>query len=307
MTLPAAALAGTQATGFVASYAYTLSSLTGRIASGWLELSYDPQAKEIYTVSGGMVRVFNRAGLEIYAFGQNEVLGGIAGVAVLDDGELVVLSDLAEGWVLSRCDSRGEFLGRIVPSSTPAGFRPDTMVHANGLIYLASRQAMRVLVVDPSGAVVASHDLAERLGFDEEKKNDTGLSGFNVDRHGNLLFTIASLFKAYVAPPVGEVRSFGKPGGAPGRFNIANGIAADERGNLYVADTLKGAVIAFDKDFNFLGEFGATGPRSGGLRRPKAIVAGDGRVVVAQSAGGVVVYRVVAPSSGSEERASLKQ
>ncbi len=216
MTLPAAVLAAVQATGFAASYAYTLSSLTGRIASGWLELSYDPQAHEIYTVSGGMVRVFNRAGLEIYAFGQNEALGGIEGVAVLDDGDLVVLSDMAEGWVLSRCDSRGEFLGRIVPSSTPAGFRPDTMVHANGLIYLASRGAMQVLVIEPSGAVVAFHDLAERLGFDEKKRNDTGISGFNVDRHGNLLLTIASLFKAYVVPPEGEVRSFGKAGRGPG-------------------------------------------------------------------------------------------
>jgi hypothetical protein len=307
MTLPAASLAATQATGFAASYAFTLSSLTGRIASGWLELSYDPQAQEIYTVSGGMVRVFNRVGLEIYAFGQNEALGGIEGVAVLDDGDLVVLGDTAKGWVLSRCDSRGEFLGRIVPASRPAGFRPDAMVHANGLIYLASRQAMRVLVIEPSGAVVASHDLAERIGLDEEKRNETGLSGFNVDQHGNILFTIASLFKAYVVPPVGEVRSFGRPGGAPGRFNIANGIAADERGNIFVADSLKGAVIAFDKDFNFLGEFRATGSLSRGLRQPKSIVAGDGRVAVAQSTGGVVVYLVVAPSSGPGERVSLKQ
>ena len=51
------------------------------------------------------------------------------------------------------------------------------------------------------------------------------------------------------------MHSFGTRGSGPGKFNIVAGIAADESGHLFVTDTLRAVVIAFDKELKFVGEF----------------------------------------------------
>jgi len=167
------------------------------------------------------------------------------------------------------------------------------MVYAQGRIYLADLPRMKVLVVDEQGAYAASYDLATLIDLEEKNREDAGLGGFNVDPAGNLLFTVPPLFRAYVLSPGGEVRSFGTPGSAPGKFNVVNGIAGDETGRLYVVDTLKCAVLAFDRDFKFLGEFGYRGYSPGRLIAPRSVAVGNGNVYVAQYGGrGVTVYRV---------------
>jgi DNA-binding beta-propeller fold protein YncE len=57
----------------------------------------------------------------------------------------------------------------------------------------------------------------------------------------------------------------------PGRFGILAGIAIDSRGNLLVLDKLKSAVMAFDKDFNFVTAFGYRGARPGNLIVPDGL------------------------------------
>ena len=77
--------------------------------------------------------------------------------------------------------------------------------------------------------------------------------------------------------------SFGRPGSAPGRFGILAGIATDSRGNLLVADKLKCVVMVFDKDFNFVTEFGFRGPRPENLILPDDVaVDRTGRLYVTQ-------------------------
>ena len=62
--------------------------------------------------------------------------------------------------------------------------------------------------------------------------------------------------------------SFGRPGSAAGRFGVIAGITFDSRGNIFVADRLKCVVMAFDKNFTFLAEFGYRGPEGAEPHHP---------------------------------------
>ena len=94
------------------------------------------------------------------------------------------------------------------------------------------------------------------------------MTGFTVDGEGNIFFTVPVLFRVFKFSPDRKMASFGRPGSAPGRFGIVSGIVTDSRGNLLVADKLRCVVMAFDKGFNFLGEFGYRGTRPENLVVP---------------------------------------
>lgn len=289
------ALAAVPARGVELSFLFTLSDANGALPTSWVRLAYDPQAHEAFVLdpSEGMVHVFNRSGMETYAFGDDDALGSVMDVAVLEGGDLVLLTRLAGRPALLRCDFRGQPRGRIELRGEPAdlaGFVPDRLRQAGGTLYLASSQAMRVVALRPDGTFVRSYDASAIV---KGKKGDAGFTGFAVDGSGNVLFTVAPLFQAFVLAPDGTLRGFGVRGSSPGKFNVVGGIAADDAGNLYVTDVLRSVVMVFDRSFEFRGEFGYRGYDAGNLIAPRDLVVGGGQVFVTQSAArGVSVFRV---------------
>jgi hypothetical protein len=151
---------------------------------------------------------------------------------------------------------------------------------------------MKAVVIDPDGKFLAFHDLRALAG--DKKTEERALGGFSVDEAGNLLFTVPTLFTAYVVSPGGEVKSFGSPGSREGRFNIAGAIARDETGTVYVADVLRCVVLFFDgNDFKYLGETGGRGYGPGRLIAPSSMVVGNNWLFISQGAErGVNAYRV---------------
>jgi streptogramin lyase len=75
------------------------------------------------------------------------------------------------------------------------------------------------------------------------------------------------------------------------------GIASDSRGNLFVADKLKSAIMVFDKEFNFLTEFGYRGLKPGNLIVPDDVaIDRRDRVYVSQARKrGVSVFAIAIP------------
>jgi len=68
----------------------------------------------------------------------------------------------------------------------------------------------------------------------------------------------------------------------PGDFARPGGVAVDQEGNLYVADTLNNRIEIFDADGNFISTFGKAGDGPGYFARPKGVaIDGDGHVWVA--------------------------
>jgi hypothetical protein len=51
-----------------------------------------------------------------------------------------------------------------------------------------------------------------------------------------------------------KVKQWGKPGSAPGEFNLPHAIQIDSQGIIYVADRENGRIEKFDLNGNFLGE-----------------------------------------------------
>ena len=146
------------------------------------------------------------------------------------------------------------------------------MIYKEGDLYFMSWMEMRVVVTDSDGNFKKGYDLISLLDLEEKNRGNMEVTGFSVDNRGNILFTVAVLFKAYILSPDGQVTSFGKAGGAPGRFNVVAGIAADSKGNYLVADKLKSAVMVFDSKFNFVTQFGYRGLKPGNLIVPDDIV-----------------------------------
>jgi DNA-binding beta-propeller fold protein YncE len=288
-----------------ASYLYNLSSFTGPIPSSWVELTIDKEKNEVYVCDGSdrSVRIFNENGMEIYNFGEDSDLGNIniTHLAVDRDGNLLLLSYKYEmkgsSYSIIRCNYRGEVISRFQPENLPSdfsGFSPTRIIYREGRLYLVDKNLMKVGVTDMNGAYLDGYDLAGLLGFDEKKRAKTGIAGFHVDKEGNILFTIPVEFQAYKLSPDRKIVSFGQRGSAPGKFNIVGCITSDDKGYLYLTDTLRCVVMVFDKDFKFLKEFGYRGFWPENLIAPmELIVDNRGRIYVSQSARrGVSVFQV---------------
>ncbi len=248
-----------------AAYLYTLSDFTGPIPYNWVSLTADPQRHEIYVADAGdrTVRIFNESGMEVYRFGDDENLGSIAGIALGGNGDIFLLSRANGASTVIRSNFRGEPQEKLslkeLPPAYATDFVPDAIFGRDDKLYLVDRNFMKVVVTDLTGKFVTGYDLAALVGYDEKKRQDSGIVGFNVDRQGNLLFTIPVAFSAFVVAPDGKVRAFGTRGSSPGKFNVVSGIAADDNGNFYVTDTLRCVVMIFDREFNFM-KVAVTGP-----------------------------------------------
>jgi len=288
-----------------ASYLYNLSSFTGAIPYSWVQLVIDKEKNEVYVCDGSdrSVKIFNENGMEIYNFGEDSELGNIniTHLAIDKDGNILLLSynyDVkGTSYSIIRCNFRGEVISKFQPQNLPSdfsGFAPSRIIYRKGRLYLVDKNLMKVAVTDMNGVYMDGCDLAALLGFDERKRMDTGIVGFNVDNEGNIFFTIPVQFKAYKLSPDRKIVSFGQRGSAPGKFNVVSGIATDDKGYLYILDTLRCVVMVFDKDFKFLKEFGYRGYGPGNLIAPRELtVDNKGRIYVAQSAErGVSVFQV---------------
>jgi hypothetical protein len=305
-------LAGAAATGRAASgtpaihYLYNLSDFTGVVPYDDVRLYADRSHDEVYAATGNSVRVFNSAGMEVFHFDVDPASGTLFDLAVDASGDLLLLTlsldpqRTGPGWFISHCDYRGVPLDRIDPGGIPpelASFRPNVMVGREGHIVLASLADLRAMELDRSGVFQKAYDLALLAGLKEKDRANHEMFGFSVDRRGRLLFTIPTLFRAFVVDADGTVRSFGRGGSAPGAFSVASGIVADDAGDIFIADKGRGVVLVFDEHLEFVTEFGAGASGRGGLVRPTDLALGHaGKLYVTQARErGVAVFQIGEP------------
>ena len=246
------------------------------------------------------VRIFNENGMEVYRFGDDLDVGYIVDVSNDHDGNILLLAyspPPESAYKIVRCNFRGEPTGTMTVRNIPSRFlpfSPHRMIYRKGQIYLANLMDLKVIVVDADGNFKEGYELFSVLGLQEKHRGNVEIGGFSIADEGSILFTIPVLFTAYRLYPNGKLDYFGKPGGAPGRFNIAGGIALDSRGNYLVADKLKCTVMVFDKNFNYVTQFGFRGAKPENLIIPEDLVMDRAdRVYVAQNGRrGVSVFKM---------------
>ncbi len=282
---------------FNESYLYSLSNFSGLLPYNWPTLSIDEERNETFVIYQNEVVIFNDTGMEVYRFGDGMDLGHVLAADAGQGDDILLLTYKAGRSIVVRCNYRGEPMAEIDLSGLPAqftDFTPNRLIYREGQIYLASQNQMQIVICDAAGTFVKGYDLFEVCDLDEEKRGNMEFDGFSLDKEGNILFTIPVLFKANIMDRDGMVRSFGKSGGAPGRFNILAGMVADSHGNYLVADKLKCAIIVFDQDLNFIKEFGFRGPKPGNMIVPSDLaIDKKDRIYVSQGRGrGVSVFRL---------------
>ncbi len=282
------------------TFLYNLADFDGPVPADWANVFVDPSHHEIYvtSVSTRTVRIFNEYGMQVHSFGEDEQFGAIRDGAVHPNGDIFLLSMHKRTATVVRCDYRGEPLETIAIDDLPEDFADlslDRMAYRAGLLYLADRQHMKVVVVDEAGKFRRGIDLAKLMEMSEERgaDDDSGITGFSVDRAGNIYFTVQSNFAAYRLDANGRLDGFGKPGSSPGKFGVVGGVVSDDRGNILVADILRSVVGVFGEDFRFKSEFGYRGRRPENLVAPKEIAFDRDRVFVSQRGGrGISVFQM---------------
>jgi len=286
------------------AYLYSLANFFGKIPYNDVRVRVDKGRDEVYVVERGLVRVFNEYGMEFYWFGDNPELESIYDLAVDEAGDLFLLSFAIVSnpetpvYLLIRCNYRGDVKEKMTVTGIPAGFPgffPTHMFYRDGQFLFLNSNKMRVVVTDRKGVFQKGYDLADIVEIPEKDRPNTEIFGFNLDSEGNMLFTVALLHKVFVVSPDGKVTaSFGKAGSAPGLFGIVGGIAKDDWGNYLVVERLRSVVMVFDKEFQFLKEFGYRGDKPGNLMRPNEVVVGKaGKIFVNQlRSRGVSVFSV---------------
>lgn len=157
---------------------------------------------------------------------------------------------------------------------------------------LAIDDGDRLFVADPG----LKHVLVFEPGYKFEGSIAEGMyspGGLAIDNENRLLYVTDAeqdLVLVYDAdPPYKLLRKLGKPGTkhtstVPGEFSKPAGVAVDQDGNVYVADTWNNRIEVFDADGNFIRTFGKAGDGPGYFARPKGIaIDGDGHVWVADA------------------------
>jgi hypothetical protein len=282
---------------FQASFLYSLSDFTGRIPYSWPRISIDRERSEIYVLYENTLRIFSDSGMEVYRFGDDLDLGQLADVTVDQNGDIFLLSYKQSVASIVRCNYRGEPQSEIALKNLPpefSGFSPSRIIYQDGQFYLGNYSGMRIVVIDHEGIFKRGYDLIPLLELDERDRNNMELGGFGVDKEGNILFTVPVLFKACVLSPDGNITEFGRPGSLAGKFNVVAGIARDSKGNYLIADKLKCAVMVFDRNFNFITQFGYRGSKPENLFVPDEIIIDNkDRVYVTQTRRrGVSVFKL---------------
>jgi DNA-binding beta-propeller fold protein YncE len=290
------------------SFLYMLANFSGPIPSQWARIDYDQLNNEIITLNtrSNEVQIFNREGMELYAFGDNGEIPRLRDIAAGDDGSIYGLSTNYRDNGIQVFNYRGEPEPTVFLVSFPeewANFYADRMEYQDNNFYLLDSKAMQFAVISSDGTFIQMHDVGERLWAiveekDPEKKKITevDISGFNIDNSGNIYFTSPLISSAFRLSLDGSLVPFGRSGSGPGKFGVVSGIAVDEQGNIYVADRLRSVVLIFDQNFIFQGEFGYRGGREEDMLVPDDLVVdqqGD-RIFVSQAANkGVGDYRVI--------------
>ncbi|WP_243371568.1 hypothetical protein [Geotalea sp. SG265] len=282
-------------------YLYNLSNFNGAIASSWVNFGIDRQQKEIYVINPAdqSVDVFNNTGLVVHSFGDEGQYGSIRGLALDESGSIYLLSNSINQYKVFIADFRGELNGVLkLEGLSPLfteDFRPDRIFCQKGHLYLVDTQRFKLLVTDLRGHFEDGFEFASIIGVNAKKRSDYDIRGLTMDEDGTMIFTIPVQSLVYLITPDKKLNTFGRRGSSPGKFNVVGGVAVDDKGFLYVADTLRCVIMVFNRndDFKFLGEYGYRGFDPGNLIAPMEIAVAGDLLYVSQSASrGVSVYRI---------------
>ena len=284
--------------GYKATFIHKLSDFSGSKPFNAALLKADPVKGEVYAISGDSVSVFNASGMELFRIDSDSSIGLIVDIVVTSDQKLVLLASKNYRVRLIQCNYRGEQLGEITLKKLPLelkDFSPNRIYGRDKQFYLLNKADMQLVVIDEQGNFISAIDLAKAIGFTEQERKDSGMSGFALDRDGGFVLIDSISGRLYTLDRDGKTpKIYGRRGSRPGQFGVPTGVAVDRDGNYLVVDKLRCVVSVFDRNFVFLLEFAKRGLGPGDLIAPDDIIVDNANRAYISNLRkrGVVVYQL---------------
>jgi tripartite motif-containing protein 71 len=273
-------------------------------------------ALNVYVADAGSnrVQVFTRAGVFLRQWGSKGSGAGQflrpGGIAVNAEGHVYVADTYNyriqmfanDGKFLRSWGSKGTAPGQFHDPKALDGTGPGPdgiAVDRNAVVYVTDPWNHRVQVFTSDGRYL--REWAHRANPCGQFNTPAAIalcksgylnaaSGIAVDRNGSVFVVNQGLTSPLGGFHVQKftanedfVRMWGTDGFGPGQFEAPAGVAVDEDGNFYVADTGNNRVQKFSADGRFVKQWGSIG--DGNLRQPAGIALdGAGNLYVADTA-----------------------
>jgi DNA-binding beta-propeller fold protein YncE len=206
-------------------------------------------------------------GLAAFLTGEKIPAGRIAepmGLAVSDDGERLYVSDPLQHTVFN-FNFKTKTLSKVEGIDFPAGIALD----ARENLYVVDTAKKSIGVFGLDGKFIkeiADPSIERPVGIAIDRQNgriylvDTGST--NSKEQNVKIFNLEG-------KKIGAIG--GAPGGDFGQFSFPTMAAVDDKGNVYVSDTLNSRVQKFDVKGNFVTSFGQLGTAWGEFDKPKGV------------------------------------
>jgi DNA-binding beta-propeller fold protein YncE len=249
-------------------------------------VAVSPTGDRIYvTQSGGqgLVRVYDHAGKQVGTLTPPSSTGPThvtTYVAIDPTNQDVYVSDRSTSKIYIY-SAKGAYLRTFAPKGNLGGaweplglgFGPDgtlyvTDVRGTSTTKATTATAHRVLVFSPSGALVRSIGLADKLSFP---------NGIVVDQHGNIDVADSNNGRLLIFNAAGKILAQVGHGIGSGDLGMPRGVAADGAGRLYVVDTAAQMVRIYNDASSkvatptFIGSFGTEGQLDGTFEYPNGV------------------------------------
>ena len=232
------------------------------------------QDGDIYVADSGnrRVRVFNRKGRFRFEFGGPDSKKPLLfpyGIGIADGK--VIVADTGAG-ALYEFNSEGDYVKTWVEPKTgvqPAG----VFVAPEQKVYVTDMAGRQVLVFSKEGKMLQKISSKQvPLGSPQ---------GLSVNADGTVWVADGGNYNIKLLKPDGELVTI-FDGGPARALTMAKGLAVDDKGRIYVADTLSNTVRGFDKAGGDLFTFGPKGEKQSSLQLPVGLsIDSDGRIYVA--------------------------
>ncbi len=245
----------------------------------WPEPPDEPKIKYLRAYKGSVD--FSGSGMAT-----NLLLGGEAGmllkkpmgVFVGNDGKIYV-TDTANSdvFIFDPKKSKMATLGGLGAKIfyKPIGVTADT----DGRVFVTDSQVDKVTVLDATAKILGY------LQPDEPFKQPSGIIADSVNRKLYVTDTHTHNIKVFDLDTLKHTGTIGKRGKEEGEFNFPSHLGIDNKGNLYVVDTMNGRIQIFDKDGKLIRAFGQFGDAPGMFARPKGVgVDSEGHIYVVDAA-----------------------